>query len=368
VPGSKEYTAYYAMHPELEEIDKKIRVHFNEESADELRRKLFPEEWLTNSWVFSIKTSTAFLLRNAVDGPVNKRRLDVDPAKITWKIKELGKFLGAGKVGIGELNQAWVYSHKGYYLEEGWGDPIEIPHKYVIVMVFPYEWDLWMLTAKTSPAEFWLEWEYYNLMAYAGVRLATAIRDMGYPARAHIQSNYGCILPPMAIDAGLGEQCRIGITLIKDYGLAFRLCAVTTDLPLVADPPTNLGIEDFCNKCTKCADACPAGAISKGDKREINGMRRWKQEVYNCFRYWNSQGLSCSQCRRACPWSKPRTFPHRTVASLAQHVPSIRSFLIHADDIIYGKEPRQYPPLAWLQGEEQKMSLGKRLLYLFDHF
>jgi len=355
------------MRPELKEMDDKIRIHFNESAAHEMRLKLFPEDRLANAWVHGTKESTGSLLKNAVDGTVSEEKIEVDPADMSGKIKGLAKYLGAGIVGIGKLNQAWVYSHHGYPYTEEWGKPINLPHKYAIVMGFPHTWDLWLTSAKAGIPSFMDDWNYYNLMAATAVRLAAAIRDMGYPARAQIQSNYTCLLPPIAVDAGLGEQCRIGICLSKEYGVAFRLTAVTTDLPLVPDPSTNLGIEDFCNQCTKCADACPSGAISNGDKTDVNGLRVWKQDVYRCYRYWNTKGVSCNICRRACPWSKPTTLPHLVVSNLAQHVPLIRPFLIRADNIVYGKQPRHYPPPKWLQSKEHKMSLGQRLLYRFDH-
>jgi reductive dehalogenase len=269
-------------------------------------------------------------------------------------------------VGITELNQKWIYSHHGYPNTEGWGKPINLTNKYAIVMGFPHTWDLWLTNAKAGISGYMDDWHFYNLMASTAVRLATAIRDMGYPAQAEIQSNYSCLMPPLAVDAGLGEQCRIGVCLSKEYGPAFRLCAVTTDLPLVPDQTTNLGIEDFCNKCTKCADACPAGVISKGDKIEFNGQMVWKQDVYKCFRYWNSRGVSCSICRRACPWSKPSTFPHRAVANIAQHLSAVRPLLIRADDVVYGKKPRLYPPPKWMQNDGQEMNIGKRFQYFFD--
>lgn len=367
MPGMKEYEIYYSMHPELEKKDEKIKVHFNEAAEHEVRRKVFPEDVLPNAWVLGTKAATNFILRNSVDGAVNRERIDVDPASISWKIKGLARYLGAGIVGIARLNQSWVYSHHGYAGTGEWGKPIDMPHKYAIVMGFPHTWDLWLTSARTTIPGYMDDWQYYNLMASAAVRLAIAIRDMGYPARAQIQSSYTCLLPPIAVDAGLGEQCRIGICLSKEYGAAFRLTAVTTDLPLVPDPPANLGIDDFCNKCTKCADVCPSGAISRAPKTEVGGLMVWKQDVYQCFRYWNAKGVSCNICRRACPWSKPRTFPHRLISSMARHLPGIRSALIRADDIVYGKKPRYYPPPGWLQGEVQNIGMGKRLLYLFDH-
>ena len=367
VPGTKEYEIYYAEHPEFKEKDDRVRVHYTDSVAHEVRLKQFPDERLAASWIRGTKKSTVYVLRNAVDGPVCEDRIEVDPKEISWKIKGLAKYLGAGIVGIAELDQAWVYSHHAQHHAEEWGKPVDLPHKYAIVMGFPQTWDFWLTGAKTDIPGYMDEWQFYHIMGNAAVRLAAAIRDMGYPARAQIQSNYTCILPPLAVDAGLGEQCLIGLCLTKEYGLAYRLCAVTTDLPLVPDPPAKLGIEDFCNRCNKCVEACPSGALSKKEKIIVNGRTVWKQDVAQCFKYWNAKGVSCTICRRACPWSKPRTLPHRLVSNLAQHVSPIRPVLIWADDVVYGKKPRYYPAPKWLQDKEQKLSFGKRFLYWFDH-
>jgi ferredoxin len=366
IPGTKEYEIYYSLHPEFKEMDDKVRIHYNDGLAHELRLKRMPEDRISDAWITSTKKSVAYVLRDHVDGAINECRQEVEAADITFKIKELAKYLGAGIVGITRLNQAWVYSHRGHP-GSGWGQPIVLNHKYAIVMGFPHTWDLWLSSSRPNIPSFMDDWQYYHLMSAAAVRLAASIRDMGYPAVAQIQSNYSCILPPLAVDSGLGEQCLIGICLSKEYGLAYRLCAVTTDLPLVADAPAQMGIEDFCSKCHKCVDACPSGALSKKEKVEVNGRLVWKQDVYKCFRYWNAMGVSCTICRRACPWSKPRTQTHRMVGSLAAHIPIIRKPLILADDIIYGKKPRYYPPPEWLRSQPIKMSLGQKLLYKFDH-
>ncbi len=367
IPGSKEYEVYYTqLHPEFKEMDEKVRIHYDDMSSHKRRLEIFPEETLGAAWVYGTKKNVVYLLKNAVDGPVNPERIKVDPAEISRKIKGLAKYLGAGIVGIGELNQAWVYSHVGHPGGD-WGKPINLNHKYAIVMGFPHTWDLWLTEATAGIPGYMDDWNYYHNMSVTSVRLAAAIRDMGYPARAHIQSNYACLMPPLAVDAGLGEQCLIGICLTKEYGLAYRLNAVTTDLPLIPDPPSRLGIEDFCNKCSKCIDACPSGALSQKDKITVNGRMVWKQDVYKCFRYWNAKGVSCSICRRACPWSKPGTAIHRAISTMGIKLPALRSAMIKADDIIYGKKPRSYPPPAWLQNGEEKMSFGKRLLYRFDH-
>jgi len=40
VPGTKEYEIYYTMHPELEDMDDKSRIHFDESAASEMRLKM----------------------------------------------------------------------------------------------------------------------------------------------------------------------------------------------------------------------------------------------------------------------------------------------------------------------------------------
>ena len=62
------------------------------------------------------------------------------------------------------------------------------------------------------------------------VQLAAAIRDLGYPARAHIDGNYRVIAPLVARDAGLGEIGRMGLLMtprwVPGFGSAWspRTC------------------------------------------------------------------------------------------------------------------------------------------------
>ncbi|MFC2032826.1 4Fe-4S dicluster domain-containing protein [Chloroflexota bacterium] len=353
VPGTREYEEYYAKHPEWEEMDNELKTYSKDQVSHERRLKRFPKKQIPEAWVRSPERFImSILLREAVDGPVRHEKVEVDPSEITWKIKGFAKYLGAGIVGVASLKRAWVYSHGGNLNVGNWGKPIKEHGKYAIVMGFPQDWDLWLASGQNGIAATMDTAHYYNLMAAAAVRLAASIRSMGYAARAQISTNYTCVLPPLAVDAGLGEQCLVGICLTRKYGLAYRLCAVTTDLPLVPDSPVNLGIEDFCSKCTKCADACPVGAISSREKIGTNGIRRWKQDLYKCLRYWNAIGASCTLCRRACPWSKPQTLLHKSVANLAIHAPFLRSLLIRADDLFYGKQPKYYSPPDWLRGED----------------
>ena len=53
--------------------------------------------------------------------------------------------------------------------------------------------------------------------------------------------HYTAILPPLAVDAGLGEVGRLGYLMTKEFGPRIRLSAVTTNLTLVPDKPVDNG-------------------------------------------------------------------------------------------------------------------------------
>jgi epoxyqueuosine reductase QueG len=54
-----------------------------------------------------------------------------------------------------------------------------------------------------------------------------------------------------ASDTGLGEMGRFGYRITNELGPWVRIFAVTTDLPLVANNPVDIGVEDFCGYCKK---------------------------------------------------------------------------------------------------------------------
>lgn len=57
--------------------------------------------------------------------------------------------------------------------------------------------------------------------------------------------------------AGLGWQGKNLLLVTREYGSAVRLVTVLTSAPLVDDGP----VKNRCGTCTRCEDACPAGAI-----------------------------------------------------------------------------------------------------------
>ena len=62
-----------------------------------------------------------------------------------------------------------------------------------------------------------------------------------------------------------------------------RINIVTTDLPMTVDSPVDIGVQDFCARCFKCADTCSSGAISRRDKEVIRGVKLWPMNNELCY-------------------------------------------------------------------------------------
>jgi len=363
VPGSAEEREYHTLHPELVEIDRRLSRFIQHKSPDAVEACDDPlNEALYESTFGSVPPLAE---PDAVDGPVNPHQVRMDPEAMTSRIKAVAQLLGAHTVRVGPLNPAWVHSHRGRgpffggyeanpphfsgvpegYQGLNYGDAIEIDHKYAISLAFPQDPRL----VKTGPSLLndFETGRVYAISALVAVELGKYIRALGYPARAHHLRNYGVLVVPVAVDAGLGELARCGYSVTKELGANFRLVCVTTDLPLAVDKPVDLGIQDYCEKCLKCADNCPPRAIPSGGKVEVRGVKKWKVDEEKCLLYWGSQGAACGICQVVCPWSKPRTLFHRFVAEIATRVPQARRFLTKADDWAYGATYEPMPSPDW---------------------
>jgi reductive dehalogenase len=293
-----------------------------------------------------------FTLRKKVDGEVAPKiaPLPDDPVQMSTHIKETAYFLRTDLIGICELPPYAVYSWGAWH----GGEKIEIDHKYAIAIMIDQD-------SRTEGAFNGHDWisnsmsfMSYTASGFIACILADYIRQLGYPARAHHALNYGVVLPPILLWAGLGEMCRIGDIVLNPFlGTRFKAAVVTTDLPLMPDKPIDFGLQDFCNTCKKCARECPSGAISEGDKVVHNNYEKWPNDVEKCttMRVGNQQGASCGSCIKACPWSKPYTPFHRTVNWTMRHVPALRRFGIWGDDLLgYGKP--DYKRKWWLDLED----------------
>jgi ferredoxin len=338
-PGTREYAAYYAMRPRNLKVDDEIRA---------LPGLLADGAGLSDPALFASAEGSFFLtecLRDAVDGPVSERRQAHDPRRMTDYLKSLALYYGARSAGVAELRPYHVYSHIGRDLRRH-GEPI--PFEPGHALAFTVEMDERMVRSAPRAPTVMESARQYVEAARVAVPLAAAIRAMGYPARAHIDGHYRVVAPLVARDAGLGEIGRMGLLMAPRLGPRVRLGVVTTPLPLVPDRASrDVTVVDFCSRCRKCADNCPAGAIPAGAGDEVAGGRRWRVDGDACFRYWNQVGTDCARCLAVCPYSHADNPFHNAVRWGVRRSGLFRRAAVRLDDVFYGRRPAPRPGPPW---------------------
>ncbi len=240
------------------------------------------------------------------------------------------------------------YSHIGRGTGT-YGEPISVDHSFGIA--FTVEMDFDMVGASPCPPVVMESGRQYVEAARIAVQLAAVIRDLGYPARAHIDGNYRVIAPLVGRDAGLGEIGRMGILMTPREGPRVRIGVVTTSLELISDDyQPDMALIDFCTICKKCAENCPSRSIPFNNRGQNNGALRWQIDSDTCFLYWNVIGTDCARCMAVCPFSHPDSFSHNLVRSGISRSGSFRRVALRLDDIFYGKKPAARKVPGWIEG------------------
>ena len=237
-------------------------------------------------------------------------------------------------VGVTEVDERWFYNTLGggpgtarplifddvevpIRGEEG---PIVIPRRMnrIIAMAHEMDYDAFLPNGITRISASAVG-QGYSKMAFHTGSLAKFVRTLGYQAIP--MGNDTALSVPISIDAGLGEQCRIGFLITPKYGPRVRLSKLLTDLPLIPDKPITFGVKEFCTKCELCADYCPSGCIDKTgafarptyERHGINnivGVKKWQVDQTLCALYWREVGVGCSNCIAVCPFNKPQSWVH----------------------------------------------------------
>jgi epoxyqueuosine reductase len=234
-----------------------------------------------------------------------KAPLPGDARAVSRHIKALGYFLGADLVGIGRLSQSAVYS------ESAMGKPVEADYKYAIVLMCRKHEPTSAATNGWDDIVDVLSFQVYQKCLMQSEVMSNYLRLLGHEAEPSNMWNYSTLMPQVILDAGLGEISRLGIILNPFFGANFKASAVLTNLELETDGYVDFGLQDFCKKCTICADQCPAGAVAHGPKTLHNGYYTWKLDTEKCgkFDVMNKEGSVCGRCTEICPWHRPDMGP-----------------------------------------------------------
>lgn len=338
-PGSDRFEAYYAEKPQNREPDDRFRAEPG---------LLKPGSSYYDPFMFAAADAsfeTIAELHSMVDGPVAQEPEPADPGEISdfirgWTIK-----LGAVDVGFTELRDYHKYTTVGR--GEQYGQPVRLDHKYAIALTVEMAKEM-IDRAPRGPTVMESAQQYMDSGAIA-VQVGQFIRNLGYPARAHIDGNYRVVCPLVARDAGLGEIGRMGLLMTPNLGPRVRIAVVTTDLPLQPDSrEPEHSVIDFCTICEKCADVCPSQSIARGPRSEIDGALRWQIDSESCFTYWSRIGTDCARCMSACPYSHPDNLMHNSVRLLIRRSGLARRMALAADDYLYGRRPPPAEITGWL--------------------
>lgn len=236
-------------------------------------------------------------------------------------IKKVAHTFGATLVNIGPFNSDWAYSHDVRGGEPG---PFEVPEWWqsAIVVTTPHEWDQ-MLSNPTYGTTS----DGYARSSIAAYRIASFIRSLGYPARAHTPYNgYDLMVPPVAVDAGQGEQGRFVFTITPELGANNRSAVVTTNFPMTHDKRIDAGIFEFCKECKICADNCPSNAITFADEPDtvVRGYKRWALDLEACYNFWGVAlgNGGCRTCLAVCPYSRKNNWVHSAARTASANDPT----------------------------------------------
>jgi reductive dehalogenase len=346
-PGTDRYERYYSRHPECKPGDDAFRGNPG---------LLSPRAAYYDQRSFALARAHFELIernRSFVDGPVAAGQEKIDPQVFSAFLRETAIRYGAVSAGITRLYDYHLYAYRGR--RHNYGESVVNDHTWALALTVEMDHDF-VRNAPYGLAVLESSRQYLRSGMLA-LSLAEMIRDLGYPARAHIDGEYEVVCPLVARDAGLGEIGRMGLLMTPELGPRVRIAVVTTSMPLIPDErKEDPAMIDFCTRCKKCAQVCPSRAIPFDDRRRINGVLRWQIDQQACFTTWTKFGTDCARCMSVCPYSHPDNPLHDVVRYGIKNSAPFRNLAVKMDDFVYGRKPRPLRLPEWYAPQgRQKM-------------
>ena len=268
-------------------------------------------------------------------------------------VRRVAKNFGASKVGITGLDKRHVYQYDCDGKEIVF-EPVEDPYeterkrvipekcKYVVVMLLQMSAEA--IGCAPSPISSMVPYLSYNRIDLLTGSVAEFIRGLGYTAIP--SANDTAINGPLAMEAGLGELCRMDKVMTPEFGPMIRICKVFTDLPMELDQRRKFGITEFCKVCRRCVEACPVRCINNEREPSFEvpgpwvspGHKTWHGDNLKCKLYMDSTGGGCGICLHVCPWNKPKGILHTLVKGIINRTSIFNRFFVAADKLLgYGQ-------------------------------
>jgi len=339
--------------------------YFNRTAKDPLARIAFPQSSADR------RNTLQAAVGRAPRGGVNPDKMEVTDARaLSRHIKRVARFFGADVVGIAGVHPSMLFSGSrapddGSGSHEGGGgpkaSPTEMASTYPFAICLCTAWDYNMIQAhRHHIGDHAYHFSQGNLqLVYAN--LAAYIRELGYEA---VQNRVQAM--PAALAAGVGELGRNGMLITEKFGARVHLGdPILTNMPLLPDKPIDIGVEDFCQVCRKCATTCPTNSISMEGKVVHNGVEKYKINWETCYRlrayvmdFWEV----CLTCVTVCPYTKPNSWWRTMAVESLKWTPfAARPLAVRAlkflDDTFWGKVPRQR--VRWLNYDSGILPLKK---------
>jgi ferredoxin len=330
-PNTEAYDHYYSINPDLKQKDDQIR-------------SLPPLLDHKGKYYNSDYSERARQLFNSIDNIVidqdiiNKYAILLTNEKTYSQVlKQIAIELGGVEAGFTKLEEKFIYSHKGRF-DHNYGREITLDHKNVLVFLVEMDFKQMNFAPKSNVI---LESanQYYRA-AVISKTLEAIIMKLGYDAKAHYDAHYDIILPPLAVQAGLGELGRNNILIADKFGSRVRIGAVTSNINIEIDSQISVGANRFCDVCNKCALNCPTNALSMDRKSLVRGIDKWTTNVENCYSIWRFYGTDCGICMAVCPFSHKNNWFHYLIRKVVKFFPIFNKILLFFDDLIYGKKWR----------------------------
>ena len=294
------------------------------------------------------------------------------PEENSRMLRVAGRILGAADMGFVKLDEKTkklLYGDVVFEdVEQGYED------KEKGIKVLPNK-DLWVICAVIPQMLNYysdrMSWANSNTAAYSRAniysnRMNVFLNGLGYQ---HYGGNTGSVgrAVGFGVMSGMGEYGRPGILVSPQFGTNFRTIMLhVTDLPLAVTKPIDAGITRFCRTCKKCAENCPAGAISMDDEPswaswedgaqpwQAKGIKGWYMQSKKCYSFMLGGEPDCSRCQATCPFSKfDEAVMHDLVRMSIGSTAALNGIIRKMDDVfgygekkgedLWDKDPRDIP-------------------------